>query len=174
VPIIRAATVDDCDSIAEVHVTSWQESYPGLIPQQVLDALSVPDRNAAWREIFAGLRSYPIYVAENEGRIIGFGAGGLCRSEALGQEMEIYAIYLLLRAQRQGTGSRLLTTIVRDFIAHGKRSAGLWVMRDNAVARRFYERFGAVIVAERVEHRPGYDRPEVGYAWPDLRCSFDT
>lgn len=172
VPNIRAASVEDSDAIAKVHVTSWQESYRRLIPQPVLDGLSVPDRKTAWRNIFSDLGKYPVYVAEKDGRVIGFGNGGTCRSEALGQEMEVYAIYLLASAQHQGTGSKLLRTIVSDFIAEGKRSAGLWVMRDNTIARRFYEKFGARPVAEKIERRQGYDRPEVGYAWPDISRAF--
>jgi hypothetical protein len=59
-----------------------------------------------------------------------------------------------------------------DFVVDGKKSAGLWVLRDNDIARKFYEKFGALPVSERIEHRPEYDRPEVGYAWPDLKRSF--
>jgi ribosomal protein S18 acetylase RimI-like enzyme len=172
VPTIRVARADDSDAIAEVHVASWQESYRGLIAQPVLDALSIADRKAAWRKIFAELGYYPVYVAEHETQIIGFGQGGTCRSDQLGQEMEVYAIYLLARAQRRGTGARLVRTIMRDFLAHGRNSAGLWVLRDNTAARKFYEKLGARPIAERVEHRPQYDRAEVGYAWDDLRHSF--
>jgi L-amino acid N-acyltransferase YncA len=172
VPNVRAATLEDADAIAEVHVISWQESYRGLIPQSVLDTLSIPDRKVAWRNVFAHLGRYPVYVVEEERQILGFGNGGACRSEALGQEMEVYAIYLLARAQRQGIGSKLLRAVMSDFVVDGKKSAGLWVLRDNAIARKFYEKFGALPVGERIEHRPEYDRPEVGYAWPDLKRSF--
>ena len=171
-PNIRAARVEDSDAIAEVHVASWQESYRDIIPQPVLDGLSVADRKTAWLNIFSDLGRYPVYVAEEEGRVIGFGNGGTCRSEALGQEMEVYAIYLRAGAQHQGIGSQLLRIIVSDFIGDGKRSVGLWVMRDNAIARRFYEKFGARPVAEKIERRQGYDRPEVGYAWPDIGRAF--
>ena len=37
---VRAATVRDADDIAIVHVTSWRETYPGIVPQSVLDDLS--------------------------------------------------------------------------------------------------------------------------------------
>ena len=171
-PNVRAATPEDAEAIAEVHVTSWQESYRGLIPQSVLDTLSIPDRKVAWRNAFTGLGRYPVYVVEEERQILGFGNGGACRSEALGQEMEVYAIYLLARAQRQGNGSKLLRAVMSDFVVDGKKSAGLWVLRDNDIARKFYEKFGALPVSERIEHRPEYDRPEVGYAWPDLKRSF--
>jgi L-amino acid N-acyltransferase YncA len=132
---VRAATIEDCDAIARVHVASWRESYRGLIPQPVLDALSVPERKLAWQKVIAGLGKYPVHVAEDEGRIAGFAQGGACRGEALGQEMEVYAIYLLARAQHRGIGGKLLKTVMSDFIADGRTSAGLWVMRDNAIAR---------------------------------------
>jgi L-amino acid N-acyltransferase YncA len=171
-PKIIAATDEDADAIADVHVTAWQESYRGVIPQTVLDALSVAERRTAWRKIFADIQEYPIYVAEQDRQIVGFGHGGVCRSKLVGQEMEVYAIYVLERAMRQGAGSKLLRTIVGDFLSHGKTSAGLWVLRDNTIARAFYEKFGAQPVAEKIERRPGYERTEVGYAWSDLTKSF--
>jgi hypothetical protein len=72
----------------------------------------------------------------------------------------------------------LLGTIVRDFLAHGKTSAGLSVIRDNAVARRFYEKFGAQLTADKVEQRPGRgivvdERPNSGRAVRRSRAISD-
>ena len=46
---VRDATVDDAHAIAEVHVASWRWAYRGQVPEAILDALSVEDREAMWR-----------------------------------------------------------------------------------------------------------------------------
>jgi len=46
--------------------------------------------------------------------------------------------------------------------------ADLWVLRDNAVARRFYERLGSELVGERADEQSGVTLVELAYGWSDL------
>lgn len=149
-------------------MAAWRESYAGLISDSVLDALSVSGRAATWRKTLTGTPRIPVFVAERETAIVGIAAGGPARGDELAQEMEVYAIYVRDEAKRRGTGTELFRALVGDFIGTGARSAGLWVLKDNAPARRFYEKLGGRPAAEKVENRPGYDLLEVGYVWPDL------
>lgn len=48
---VRAASIDDAEAIAVVHVRSWQGAYRALIPDAYLDALSVRRRREIWRRI---------------------------------------------------------------------------------------------------------------------------
>ena len=48
---IRRATVADAPRIAQMHVESWLETYTGIVPQEILAALSVPRRTLAWESI---------------------------------------------------------------------------------------------------------------------------
>src|SRR5207247_7924466 len=48
VTTIRAAVVDDARAIAEVHVGSWRSTYRGQLPDDLLDRLSVDEREAQW------------------------------------------------------------------------------------------------------------------------------
>jgi L-amino acid N-acyltransferase YncA len=168
---IRIATVQDCEQLAEVHVTAWRESYRGLVPQAVLDALSIEQRTESWRKAILE-NTCPIYLAEEHGRIIGFGQGGPCRGAELGRQMEVYAIYLLDRAKRRGIGSTLLTKIISDFLSAGANTAALWVLQENSSARSFYEHFGAQFFVERTVERGDWNRVEAGYVWNDLRLNF--
>jgi L-amino acid N-acyltransferase YncA len=168
--IIRHAETGDCDGIAEVHVAAWRESYRRLVPDFVLDGLSIPQRAASWRIILAA--DLTTFVAEEAGAIVGFANGGTCRSVELAQDMEVYAIYLLSRVKRHGFGGRLLRCLMADLVARGGASAGVWVLRENMPARAFYERLGAKLVIEKTDHRPDYELTEVGYVWPDLKKAF--
>lgn len=170
--MIRLATNQDVDSIAQVHVAAWRESYGGLVPNSVLDALSVSSRAEMWRAVLSEMPRLQAFVAERENAVVGFAAGGACRGNELGQEMEVYAIYMLSRAKRHGIGTKLFEALMRDFIEKGARSAGLWVLRDNLPARHFYKKLGGQSAGEKVDHGRGYELTEVGYIWPDLSEKF--
>ena len=47
--MIRPAIPADARPIAEVHVRTWQEAYRGIVPDAVLDALDVDDRERRWK-----------------------------------------------------------------------------------------------------------------------------
>ena len=155
-----------------MHVESWRESYPGLVPQAMLASLSVDARTAAWSRILAqASQATAVFVAELGGRIVGFGSCSPQRAEALrvqGYDGEISAIYVLKAFQRRALGTRLLFAMACALQAAGMRAASLWVLRDNAPARRFYERCGARLIGEREDVRPEGILFEVAYGWPDI------
>ena len=165
---IRPATISDCSRIAAVHVACWQETYRGILPNAVLDALSVPARTERWREILAANPDSLVLIAEAGDEILGFANGGPRRAEQLNQAAEVYAIYVRRYAQRKGIGRRLMALLARDFELRGWRSLCLWVARDNHPARQFYEQLGGECVAERVQQRKEYALAEVAYAWSDV------
>jgi len=70
--------------------------------------------------------------------------------------------------QQQGVGTALMIAMARFLVDHGMASASLWVARDNLAARRFYDRLGGTVWAEREEARPDFVLPEVAYVWHDL------
>jgi hypothetical protein len=48
--LIRAAQIEDAKQIAEVHVASWRAAYRGILPDSMLDNLSVEKRTELWQE----------------------------------------------------------------------------------------------------------------------------
>jgi len=50
----------------------------------------------------------------------------------------------------------------------------IWVLRENAIGRGFYERLGGTPVREKpLEEFPGAEEHvEIGYAWKDTRTLF--
>ena len=45
---VRQARESDMESIVDVHIESWQETYSGLMPDEILDNLSVTGRRRYW------------------------------------------------------------------------------------------------------------------------------
>lgn len=170
--IIRTATAGDSDELTAVHVKAWQESYSDILRPIAFENMTVAKRTQHWRDVLTGA-DHPVFVAERDGQIVGFADGGPARPEdALGQEMQLYAIYLLNAVKRQGIGTKLLKSVMRQFLADGTNSACVWALRDAVPARRFYEHHGAQFAAEKLENRGDYERSLVGYVWRDLRLLF--
>ena len=141
---IRDATVQDARGIAEVHVAAWRWAYRDLMPDTVLEGLSIDDREARWREGFDGPRpGWGCLVAEDHGRIVGFVGYGPPeeRTDTAGLG-EVYAIYLDPSVVGSGVGRDLLERATERLRAAGWRRAFLWVLETNERARRFYERAG--------------------------------
>jgi ribosomal protein S18 acetylase RimI-like enzyme len=108
-------------------------------------------------------------VAERaNGTLLGFAGGGTRRGKRLPHACEIYAIYVLGAAQRQGLGHALMASVGRGLLDQGFTSLCLWVLRDNEPARRFYESLGGVAVGEKTNSMGGQRLAEVAYGWDDL------
>jgi ribosomal protein S18 acetylase RimI-like enzyme len=172
---IRIATPDDAPALAAMHVASWHETYTGLLPDKILSALSVESRAAAWAKIMqepATERSTVVHLADHRGAIIGFGSCGAQRTESLkakGYDGEVSGIYVLREFQKRKVGIHLFRAMASDLIGRGFSAAGLWVLRENLRARRFYEHHDGKVIAEREDVRHAAVLIELAYGWPDLK-----
>ncbi|WP_193433642.1 GNAT family N-acetyltransferase [Streptomyces fodineus] len=132
----------DCDRVSEIRIRGWQHAYRGLMPKSYLDGLSVAkdaERRRAW---FAqGDGSVVNLVAESEGEILGWAAHGPHRDGGTpAADAELYALYVDPACLGSGVGRALLNVSVERCATYPRMF--LWVLRDNAPARRFYERAG--------------------------------
>jgi GNAT superfamily N-acetyltransferase len=167
---IRVADVDDAPAIAAVHVASWRTTYPGIVAQSYIDALSVAERTIAWERRIRGEAgtTSEIVVAETvAGALVGFAAGGPLRAPYPGFDAELYAIYLLREVQGQGLGRRLVTQWAPRAVARGFRAAIVRVLAANP-ACRFYERLGARRVKDDSLELGGQPYAEVWYGWDNI------
>jgi len=142
---IRGATPDDAPGIASVQVRSWQAAYRGLMPDEVLDRLSVPRRTEVWRSLAAGRPGEAVLVLEGDGGVEGF--AHVCAGRDADVDVgtgEVSSIYLLPSAWGKGNGRALMDAVVRRLSADGYHTAVLWVLVTNDRARRFYDAAGWV------------------------------
>lgn len=177
---VRPAGPADAEEVVRVQVGGWQAAYAGIMPDSVLAALhgQRPQRISRTRERLSTTGAHPFstVVATGDGdRVIGFATYGPYRLEhELGgvddSVGEVLAIYVDKACQGRGAGRALLDTAVADLRRLGVREVRLWVLEENAPARRFYERYGFTADGERhyfrVEEPDGnpVDLPEVRYA----------
>jgi len=72
----------------------------------------------------------------------GAAAGPLTPAGRTGEAGELYALYLLPAWWSAGVGRALMTSVLDSMRGDRYRRVVLWVLADNARARRFYERAG--------------------------------
>ena len=166
--LVREAVEADVEGIARVHVQGWRESYKDFLSPEALAGLSVEERMRMWQGIFAepDPRAKTLVAETDDGEIVGFARGGPIRAENadhLDAETEIFAIYLLDRVKRQGIGRRLMTGILDHLRQQNFRSTGLWVLKDNLSARRFYEALSGTPGPEQAFDLRGQNVVEIAY-----------
>lgn len=163
-PLIRAATPDDADAIARVHVRSWRETYRGLLPDDLLermtDGAAQERRRAMWSTLAA--RPAPVRVAVDGGQVVAFASGGAPQDHP-GYDAELHTLYCLKAAQGQGAGRALLREVAGALRAGGAGTLALWVLDSNPT-RGWYARQGG---REAGEKQDGALR-EVRMVWDDL------
>jgi len=138
---VRRAVVDDALAIARIHVLTWQSAYRGIIPQDVLDGLSIPKRLEMWGDRLNRLE-HSIWVLEADGEIQGWATVGPSRDADLKDAAELYGIYLAPQYWSKGLGSLLYRRAEEAMGGYGRPEFTVWVLEANSRARRFYERNG--------------------------------
>jgi GNAT superfamily N-acetyltransferase len=143
---IRDAAPADAQALATVQVASWRAAYRGLMPDEVLAGLSVPDHERLWFDRLAALPPRTsVVVAVAARRIVGFASAGPPldpgdrADAALG---DLYALYLDPDHWGRGIGAPLHAAALDRLVTHGFTHAGLWVLDGNQRALRFYHRHG--------------------------------
>ena len=167
---IRFANLEDVNAIATIHVTSWQETYRGMMPDSVLDTLSVERRANLWKHVIEeSTRAHPVIaVAEHSNRIIGFANYGKEREGDPDYEGELVALYMLKQFHGQGIGRILIQKSAEGLLNLGMSSMLVWVLKENP-AQRFYEHMGGVYLKEKSFAMEGNTLMEIAYGWKDIR-----
>jgi GNAT superfamily N-acetyltransferase len=163
----REANVAECAAVAKVHVRSWHESFAGLVPQSVMERITVEGRTKAFEQRFQ-TDSYRMYVAEVvDLGIVGFADCGEPREKINSYEAELYAIFLLPEFQGSGVGRRLFAMCVEAVVKSGKSSMYLYAF-ENSPYRSFYDKMGGVVIEKRQVEIEGTLFNAVVYGWKNL------
>jgi ribosomal protein S18 acetylase RimI-like enzyme len=167
--VVFPAGPTDAEDLARVHVTSWRETYRGLLPDAFLARMSEPGFARRFRRLLTTPGEEVTLAAASRHGLVGYAQGGASRRNRHG-EAEIATLYVLRHAQGHGLGKQLMVETARALAAQGATSLVISVLRDNIRARGFYEHLGGEPEAARQEPGPGgrllY---EVAYLWRDIR-----
>lgn len=155
--IIREATPADIPALADLHVRTWNATYPNE-PKKPTYAI----RERQWRQAFE-VRDASVFtfVVENEsGELVGFARGRPAKHPEFSGELN--KLYLLAEYQGMGLGRRLVGHVVQRFLIQGVDTMVLFADPTNPSCG-FYEALGADrLLSEKGEFHGGY-------GWRDLR-----
>lgn len=166
---VRPMREEDICGVSAVRVKGWQAAYPGMVPQEHLDALSVAEDARMRRDMFArGTGSVLNLVAEEDGVVVGWAALGPSREEDReADDGELLALYAAPDRVGAGVGKALMRQTVAVARERSFRRLVLWVIAANTRARRFYERGGFVLDGRSADWSVG------GTAVPEVRYRKD-
>lgn len=175
---VRTATLEDAPVLARVIVDSGRAAHRGQMPDESLfkqpleEAYAESERN--WRRSIKEMADDPqpqtcLYVTEDEtGAVVGLAMGGPPKEELLPNSGEVYVLYVRLEEHGRGLGRALVQAVATYLAQMGMRTLLIGCLATNTPARRFYERLGGRVVAEREFDQDGVLLPEVVYGWRDL------
>lgn len=164
---IRQATLGDESRMAFVHVSSWRETYKGIVKDSFLEKLHIGNREAMWKRLLEQNQgnAFIFVVEDDKGDIVGFANGGENRTEKHPYQGEIYTLYLLAAHQGKGIGKALFLRFTSALYSYGYKSMMLWVLEENKT-RGFYEKFTPKLVdRDFIESLGAF---EVAYGWEDI------
>ncbi len=155
---VRRANGGDAPAIADIHVRSWRAAYRGILPDSLLDDLSVPERERSWSALVGNHENrWLTLVADSRRDLAGFCSVAIpSRDEAAGEKTaEIGALYVDPDQWRRGVGGAMLSSALKELSENGWRDVILWVLPENQSALAFYDRFGFVVEhgVEKLEER---------------------
>ncbi len=140
---IRPARLLDARAIAGVHVTSWRETYRGIIAETYLEARTPENRTEMWHLALDNMARNCVFlvVEDAAGEIVGFAYGGPARDSDFGQSGELYAMYLLKSYQGRGTGKAMFGAFLENMRAQGIGEIYAKVIQGNP-SRGFFIKMG--------------------------------
>jgi GNAT superfamily N-acetyltransferase len=134
--------VEDADlfAVGAMHHRSRAAAYADLLPPETFAARGPEALGAWWEERWKWERdTHRMTVAEADGELAGFTYAG--PSETPGAA-ELYAIHVDPWRVGTGIGRLLMINALKQLAEFDAGRAVLWVLADNPVARRFYEKGG--------------------------------
>jgi len=131
----KRAELSDVDAMAYVHVTSWQQTYKGLLDDHVIDKFDLENRKKMWINFLQKDCTSIAYVARASEKTV-----AIASSHETADYVELLTLYVLSEFQLKGIGKSLFQQVENDAAEKGKRLIA-WVLKGNK-ATSFYEKMG--------------------------------
>ncbi len=166
---LRIAVCGDAAHIARLHDEVWRATYRDLATPAAWEALTEAVRRARWDEVLG--EDHPrrtTLVAEQGGRIIGFGTACAPTEAVFGGRGEVRWLHVDPAAQGRGVGRRLMSALSRQLADWGYGGCALAVVVGNAPAMLFYERLGGRRAGGFTDPGPLWPSDNIVFVWDEL------
>ena len=139
---VRFADFYDSKILGYIHCQSWISAYKTIIPDSILDDISVEKREKYFQKALSEKLEEDVLIF-NESNPVGFLTLGKCRDKDSDNFWgEIWGIQLLPSYWSQGIGTELINWGINELKNRAFTKISLWVLEENINARKFYEKIG--------------------------------
>ena len=127
---VRIAKLEDMALAADIMVKSFRAAFDAFVSPETMDTCTNPQN---CRQLLVN-----IYLEGKMHFLMGGNQGFICWQET-DDGVEIVAIHSIPESWGTGVGHAMLTQALEQI---GDRPVHLWAFKENARARRFYEKHG--------------------------------
>lgn len=135
------AKADDAQRITEINIISWEDTYRGLMPDEILDDRHINEERILQCKEGIETGEYSIFVYEtDEGDIAGFLWAGKSRDNNIELFHELYSFYVDPKYQGNGYGKQLIDEYKKHICGE---HFYLYMIKGNKTAN-FYKKMGGI------------------------------
>ena len=145
--MIRSLQNKDIETVCSIVNDSWRTIYFDYVNPQLLDNEGCKERTNQLKEDFLSKRLAE-YVWEEKGNVLALLSIGNTADKDQAGAFEIWRIYIVSSARRQGIGSKLLSFAELQAQNLGYSKIVIWAFKNNKNAISFYEKHGYHIEKE--------------------------
>lgn len=145
--VIRKAVPEDAETIIDINIEVWNTTYKGLIPQEVIDKLQSKNPERIIRNQNSIQEKQNTFVAEIDGKIVGYHTFGKTRDKNFEDAGEIYAGYILDNYQGLGLGRKMAVACMKELLERGYTKLVTKCL-DGNTANEFHKSLGGVFVGQ--------------------------
>jgi GNAT superfamily N-acetyltransferase len=140
--MIRLATQEDVNRIAEIDVFTCRWAYKDFIDHKVLFKETLVENRINIIKDWVSINDY-VYLYEDENTVIK-GMMGIAKCTDVDKQgaYELHFLYIEPAFSNNGIGTSLLNYFEEKGISLGYKEFIVWVLEENIIGKRFYEKHG--------------------------------
>ena len=148
------ATRDDAEIVGNVHSLAWKQAYKDIFPTEYIVADTSVKRKQEFLEALDtdSCKYYLVYEKDC--------CAGVVKVILNNSMCEISSIYFLQEFRNKGLGTEVITQLKEIYKDY---RMVLWTLEINTSARKFYEKNGFVVTANRRSIHRGKEFVQVQY-----------
>lgn len=156
---IRLVNIGDAQALTKINVDTWRSNYIGIVSDEHLNNISYNEE--AYQRAIKNPRNI-IYVAENNGELIGYGCSGVDTAVDAISPSKLAMMYVKKEFQNKGIGKKIFLKIAERLYTQGNSSlsANTFAAADSNF---FYSSLGGIICQKQIENIGGKDIDTVCY-----------